>query len=170
MAFVPVLMVAGAAISAMGAIAQADAAKKSASYNAQMRTNEAKSALDQATQDANQSRIRSQHAMGSISAGYGAAGVATDEGSPLDVLAMSASNAKYDEQTIKYRANVRATGYYNEATLSRYGAKVAEGQGYMNAASSLLTGAGRAYGYNARLNNDTTPTRDSTLSELNYRN
>lgn len=149
MAFVPILFTAGAAMSAMGAIASADAAKKSANYNAQMRTNEAKAALDQAQQDAHRSRINSQHALGGITAGYGASGVATDEGSPLDVLSMSAANAKWDEQTILYRANVRATGYYNAATLDRYTGDVAEQQGYMNAASSVLTGAGRGYMANA---------------------
>jgi len=57
---------------------------------------------------------------------------------------MSQENASLDEQTILYRGRVKATGYGNEAILNRRSANMATEAGYFGAASSLLTGFGRA--------------------------
>lgn len=144
MALIPAVMMVGAGISAMGAISQANAAQASASYNATLREQDAGIALEQANRDAVQVRRAGQMAQGSALAGYGASGVATDEGSPLDVLAMSAGQAKLDEETVLYKGRLKATGYHNAAALERYSGKTAKEQGYLNAASYLIGGAGQA--------------------------
>lgn len=144
MAALPVIMMAGSALSAMGAISQANAAQASASYNAQLRENDARTATNQAGQDAAQVRREGLLAQGRAVAGYGASGVSTDEGSPLDVLAMSAGQAKLDEETVLYHGRLKATGYSQAASLERFSGKTAKEQGYLNAASYLIGGAGKA--------------------------
>jgi hypothetical protein len=141
---IPAVMVAGAALSAYGAIQQANAAKAAGSYNAAIRERDATVAMQQSQADADRVALQGKRVEGSLLANYGAAGVASDEGSPLDVLADSASQNQLDQETIKYKGRLKAMGYQGDAALSRMGAEVAEDQGPLNAASHLLTGAGRA--------------------------
>src|SRR6185503_1580161 len=115
----PIMMLAGAAISAAGAIQQANAAKAASNYNAQLKERDAAIATSQADQEAQQVRWASARAQGSLIAGYGASGVSTDTGSPLDVLANSASQAKLDEETVLYRGKLKSTGYLSDAALFR---------------------------------------------------
>lgn len=138
------VMVGGAAISAAGAYSQGQAGKAAAGYNTRLRERDAITALSQANQDAIQFSQRAQQAHGTLLAGYGASGVSTNEGSPMDALRMSAANAKYDEGAILYKGRLKATGYYDDAQLNRMAGRTAEEQGYMNSASSLLVGAGRS--------------------------
>jgi hypothetical protein len=142
-------MLAGAAISAMGAIKQAEASKAAASYNAQLRERDAGVALQQADRDAEQVRLAGRRTEGSLLAGYGASGV-TLEGSPLDVLAMSASQAKYDEETVLYKGRLKASGYDTSAVLERFGGQTAMEQGKLNASSYLISGVAQAGGYTAK--------------------
>ena len=144
MAAIPMMMMAGAGISAVGAISQANAQQAASSYNARLREVDAGVALEQADRDALQVRISGERAQGSVLAGFGASGVSTDEGSPLDVLASSASNAKLDEETVLYKGRLKASGYQSAAALERYSGDTAQKQGYMNAASYLIGGAGNA--------------------------
>lgn len=138
------VMLAGAAISAMGAVSQANAQKAAHSYNAKLLERDAIVATDQAHADSLLVQRRAAQDHGSLLAGYGASGVATDEGSPMEVLRMSVANAKLDEGTILYKGRLKATGYADSVTMERQAGRVAEQQGYLNSASYLLTGAGRA--------------------------
>jgi hypothetical protein len=140
---IPIVMMAGAAISAMGAISQANAAKATAGYNAQLRERDASVALDQSKQDAARVARRTEEAQGSLLAGYGASGV-TSDGSPLDVLRQSAAEGQLDQDTLLYRGRLKATGYADSAELDRMQGRTATEQGRWNAASQLLTGVGRA--------------------------
>ncbi len=145
MAFaLPIMMLAGAAISAYGAIQQANAQKAASSYNAALKERDATVATQQADQEAQQVRWAGARARGSVIAGYGASGIATDTGSPLDVLAMSASQAKLDEETVLYKGKLRSTGYLSDADLYKNQGTVAKQQGELSAASYLISGAGQA--------------------------
>ena len=137
------MMVAGAALSAYGAIQQGQQAKAVANYNAQLRTRDSSVALDQAAQEAQQVRWAGQRAQGTLLAGYGASGV-TSEGSPMDVLGASAAQAKLDEQTVLYRGTLKATGYQSDAALNRVQGENAVQQSQLQAASYLVSGAGQA--------------------------
>lgn len=143
------VMIAGAGVSAVGAYSQGQAGKAAATYNTQLRERDAMTALSQSNQDAIQFSQRAAQAQGSLLAGYGGAGVATDDGSPMDALRMSVANAKFDEGAILYKGRLKATGYYDDAALNRMAGRTAEEQGGMNTASSLLTGAGRAFATSA---------------------
>jgi len=140
---IPIVMIAGAAISAYGAMEQAKAGKQAATYNAQLRERDATVALDQSSQDAERFNRKYQQEQGSMLAGYGASGVGL-EGSPMDVLRMSATNAKLDEETILYKGRLKATGYHDDAFLNRMAGDTAMKQGTLNASSYLISGAGKA--------------------------
>lgn len=136
---IPILMIAGGALAAMGAMQQANAQAEASTYNAALAERNAIVARGQT--DADVAAFRQQMTLreGSLIAGYGAAGV-TEEGSPLDVLGMSAANAKRDELMIQYKGDLAGLGYRETATLNRMqGTQAIEGGNYQ-AASSLLTG------------------------------
>ena len=140
-AAIPAMMLAGTALSAYGSIQQGQAGKQAALYNASINEQNASLAHDQAQQDALQVRRNAAQAQGAAIAGYGASGV-TMEGSPLDVLASAASAAKLDEQTVLYRGKLKELGFRANATLDRMSGKTHEQQGFLNAASNILTGIG----------------------------
>lgn len=131
-----------AALQAVGAIQQGQAAKAAANYNAQVADNNAAMARAQAAENARRQRIMGAKALGSIRAGYGASGV-TLEGSPLDVLEESAMNAELDALSIEHAGLVKSLGFQNEAALDRFGGRNAARAGYMGAASALLGGGAR---------------------------
>ena len=144
----PIMMMTGAAVSAAGAIQQANQAKSAALYNATLKERDAGLALQQADRESQQVRWASARAQGGLVAGYGASGVATDTGSPLDVLAMSASQAKLDEETVLWNGKLKATGFMSGAALDRSQAKNVEQQGQLSAASYLIGGIGQSgYAY-----------------------
>ena len=140
---IPILMIAGAAMSAYGAVQQANAQKQAAQFNAKLNERNATIALDQAGADALRVRRNAAQIQGSAVAGYGASGVAL-EGSPLDVLGASAEQASLDESTVRYKGTLKAMGYHSNAELDQFAGRTAEQQGYLNSASALLTGVGRA--------------------------
>lgn len=140
---IPVLMVAGVMISAVGAMAQSKAVSTAANYNAEVASENAKNSVDQAAAQVSIQQKQARAAEGSLIASIGASGV-TMEGSPTDVLQMSVTNAALDAETIKYEGRLKATGYANQATLDRIAARTAPQQGVLTGASSLLTGAGAA--------------------------
>ena len=157
MAFLPVIAavasVAAGAVGAVGAIQQANSAKASANYNAQVQENNAKvaernrtMALDQTESEANQKQREIRRTLSTIRANYGKSGLDM-AGSALDVLEDSAIEGALDVQTIRYQGDVRAQGYTDEAIAQRNGAELsrmnakAQGKaGAIGAASSLLGG------------------------------
>jgi len=123
----------------MGAQAQGQSAAAAQQYNADIAGRNAGLARDAAAHDAAVQERQSRMAFGSMRAAYGASGV-TVEGSPMDVLQMSMTNAERDRQQILYRGELKALGYEDTRTLSLYGAESAKSQADWATASSLLTG------------------------------
>ncbi len=138
-AALPILKVAATAAAALSALSQASAASSQANYNAQVADRNAGVARDQAARDAEAQGRRARQVLGAARAGFGASGV-TSEGSPLDVLMNSASNAEMDRQNILYKGELRAIGYSDTAALERSRAKAAEKEGLVGAASAIITG------------------------------
>lgn len=138
---IPFVMMAGAVISAVGAVQAGKAQSAAASYNAQQNESDAKAVLDQSLFDAGRFRVQANKHEGSMIAQLGVTGGA--EGTE-SILADSASNARLDEELIKYEGRVRAIGFYNSATLDRFRAKTAVDQSYLKGAAALLSGAGQA--------------------------
>ena len=140
----PITILAGmSAVSglmgAMGAQAQGQAAASAQEFNAEIAGRNAGLARESAQYDAAIQERQSRMQLGAMRAAYGASGVRA-EGSALDVLEMSATNAKRDYNAILYKGELKALGYEDTKTLSLYGAESAKTQADWATASSLLTG------------------------------
>lgn len=136
------VMLAGTALQATGAIAQGNAARGAHNYNAEANEQNARVAQEQAAIDAWRVSQRGRQSEGDLRAGIGASGGSIEES--IDVLRMSIAHAKLDEETVRYQGLVQATGLRSNAALSRQAGAIAQRTGYLNAASSILTGAGQA--------------------------
>ena len=126
----PITILAGmSAVSglmgALGAQAQGQAAASAQEFNAEIAGRNAQLARESAQYDADIQERQSRMHLGTIRAAYGASGVRA-EGSALDVLEMSATNAKRDYNAILYKGELKALGYEDTKTLSLYGAKSAK--------------------------------------------
>jgi hypothetical protein len=140
---IPVMMLAGTAISAMGAMSQANAQVASSNFNAQINQRNATLATQQATVEAERVARQGELAQGRMRAALGASGLTVD-GSALDALADSAAQAQLDVETVKYRGRLAAMGYHDNVALDRLAGRTAREQGTLRTASEVLTGVGRA--------------------------
>lgn len=138
------MMIAGTAISAIGAIRAGQAQAAAANYNAQVAERNAFISRDQAAADEQRQRIQARRKLGAMRAAYGASGISL-EGSPLDVLEDSAAEAELDALTIRYKGEIGAMGYEAEAGAQRARAQNAKTESYYNAGAALLTGASNYY-------------------------
>lgn len=131
---------ASAAVSAVGSIKQGQAQADAANYNAAIAAQNATIAQQQGVAAVEAQRRDSARAIGRMKALYGASGVQSDSGSPVDVLADSASMAELDALTTQYNYRLKALGYENQAELDRSNAKNARTSSYLNAASQVMNG------------------------------
>lgn len=107
---------------------------------------------------ANEGQIRQQQTsqqIGKVRANYAAAGVAVDEGSPLDTVEDTARSGAMDALIIRDNANrrafgfeqqaysdrVRGQGYGEQATLDTFSGQAARSAGDIRATSSILGAA-----------------------------
>jgi hypothetical protein len=146
MAISAVAAVAGTAVSAMAAENRGKTESNIANYNAQVSRNNAISTNQAAAVAADQQNQQHRRQIASGIAAAGASGVDPNSGSPLEVVADLAGQAKLDEELGLWQARERAKGYGNQATLDVYSGRAAASAGTLNAASSLLSGAGRVAG------------------------
>lgn len=137
----PVLMFGGMALSALGGIQQAQTAKAAGRYNQQIAERNAAIARDQTAAEITRQQRAARRARGAARAAYGASGV-TIEGSPLDVLEDSATEAELDTLTLKYRGELRAQGYEQAGDMARFEGDRAARAGWTRAAGTLLSSYG----------------------------
>jgi hypothetical protein len=122
-------------MSFFGNIIQGQGQKLSADYNAQIGLQNATIAEQQSTSASEAQQRDASRKIGAATAAYGASGVQTDSGSPLDVLAESARNATLDNLTLKYNYALKAQGLRNQAALSETEGEYASTASILNAAS-----------------------------------
>lgn len=132
----PILKVAGILMNGQS---QASADK----YNASIAEQNSTGALEQAQASAIIQQETAKRQIGATVAAYGASGIAM-EGTPLDVLANSASVAERDRQTVLYKGQLQAAGYQDQAQLDRAAASNALTQSWFSAAGSLADDASKA--------------------------
>ena len=162
------IAIAGAVFSAISSIQQGQAAKAQGEYNAAVAQRNAGIARDQAGRDAEAQQRHSYRVLGAARAAYGASWI-TSEGSPMDVLESSAMEAELDRQNILYKGNLRAMGYEETAALDVSRGTSAERQSYAQAGSSLLMGAGKAYGYEQAKKTAQRGQRGYQIGDYDYR-
>ena len=160
MAFLPVvLMAASAAVSAIGAIKQGQAASASykssanaARYNAEVSTQNAHAA--EAAASANELAMRRQNdqRMGAMRALAAESGGFT--GTNLTLLDQSASAMELDALNTRYRGQIQSRGLLAEANLDEYQAKAAQTNagyamtgGYLGAAAGALGSVSNYYNF-----------------------
>lgn len=146
---IPFMMYAAAAVAAVSAIKQGQAAQAAATFNAIS----SKQSAAQARADALAQSIQIQRdnvlRLGNIRAGAGAGG-GTGEGSVLDVVADVAAQGELQRQWSIYQGESRARGFVNTANLDVMQGRNAAEAGYMSAGTALL-GAGQGVQAQQRL-------------------
>lgn len=146
MAFAPmVFMAISTAMSVASAISSAQQQKDAAEYNRKVAENQATSARQVAGARAEQQTRAAQRQMGKMEAAYSASGVSM-EGSALDMLQQSASEAELDRLTLIHTGELQAAGHDATAELERVRGKNAMQQGYMKAGSALFGGMSKMAG------------------------
>jgi hypothetical protein len=139
-------------MSFIGTLMGGEASAMSSEYNASIARQNAAIAQQQgqAAMEAQQRTYR--RAVGAGLAAYGASGVQSDSGSPLDVLADSARMAELDRLTIGYNAKLKAIGLEQNAVMDTMSAKTARTASYFQAADQaanayMAGGAGKIPGF-----------------------
>lgn len=140
-----VLSILSTVFSAVGSLMQADSKADASEYNAKIAQQNAAMATQQAEADAAEQKRDTVRKLGAMRAGYGASGVAF-EGSPLDILAQSASDAEMDRLNIIYKGKVRAAGYDANAELYESNAENERNAGLVGAGRSVVLGLDKTRG------------------------
>lgn len=166
MAALPVAAIAGwataatAVIAAYGAYQSGKATEASyrsqqnaAEYNATIERQNATTARQQAGAREEAQRRQARQILGEQRAALSQSGVGLS-GSAADVYGQSAANAELDALNIRYEGELGARGLLAQSQLTSYegrvagmNAKSAKRAGKMDAASALLTGGAKSYGY-----------------------
>ena len=135
-------------MSAMGSIMQmqgqmqaADAAKRTADYNANLADMQAKDAINRGNIEAEKQRMKTQQIAGAQRAAMGSSGAQVDSGSFGDILLDTSTMGEKDAQSIRTNALRQAWGLESQASMDRYEGAVKRDAGYGQATGTLLTGA-----------------------------
>lgn len=136
--------VAGAAVSAYGAVKQGQYAKASSEYNAQIAQRDALAAQQKAEYDAETSERKFKSLIGRQRALYAKAGVDITTGSPLLMMSLQAEEAERDRQAILYSGKTAAQSDIDRMNLFKFQGGAAETAGYISGGSTFLTGLANA--------------------------
>lgn len=136
--------IGGTALSVFGQIQQGQAAAEAA--NAQARLAEAEGqARREAAKDEGLKLSRERAEMiDQQKATYGAAGIDISSGTPLDVMARTASEYERDIGYTGIKADQDMWRASNEASILRWQGRQAKYAGWLGAGSTLLSGFGKA--------------------------
>ncbi|OPL13591.1 MAG: hypothetical protein AVO39_10350 [delta proteobacterium MLS_D] len=137
---VAAMTAASTAVTAYSAIQQGQAQKDMAEYNAAVARANADAAVEAAAHEELQTREEARRLRGRMMALYGKSGI-TMEGSPLEVMADAAAEEELDVWAIRKTGSTKAARARSEAELSLMEGKARETSGYLQAGSSLLSGA-----------------------------
>lgn len=155
-----ILAIGSTVIGAAGAIQQGQATAAASRYNSQvgemnatLADRRAKDAVERGENEEQRKRQEVAKIKGAQVAAMAANGVDVGFGSPLDTMVDTAVLGELDALTIRtnayresYEHRVDGVNKRAGAELDRMKASSAETAGYLNAAGTVLTGAGKAYG------------------------
>lgn len=152
--------IAGTAISAMGAIQQANATASAERYNEQVARNNAQTAeanqhdaMRRAQGEIDKVRLKQGQLAGKQTVAMAANGVDLASGSPLDILGDTAMMGEMDALTAKNNSDrearnfeVQKNNFLDEANLHSMKASSARSAGTLAAVGTALTGLGSVSG------------------------
>jgi hypothetical protein len=135
-----------AAVAAIGQMTQGEGQGRA--MNIQGDLAQANATNTRATTYANEDTQRRQNTMrmGEVRASAAQSGFDASTGSLATLQTKSAGELELDALTNRYKGQLQAMSFDNEAASLRYGAKAARRQGYLNAAGVLTASAGQAFG------------------------
>ena len=142
---IEIALIAGAAVSAVGAIKQGQAAKQQGGLQARILTQQATSEREQAAGREEDFRRNQSRVLASRRAALGASGVDPSTGSPLAVSEDFAGEVELQAQRIRAGGEVRGTRLEQQAALQRLSGRQAATAGFLRGGSLLLSGAGRTF-------------------------
>lgn len=145
--YAALMAASGAAVSAVGAIRQGQAASNAANFNAALAKQNVDVAEGQSVAASDMQQRDAARRIGAATAAYGASGVQMADGSPADVLSDSARQATLDNLTLKYNYKLKGLGYQAQASLDSANAENSRTASYFNAAGSMLSGGSKVAGF-----------------------
>lgn len=128
-------------VKAFGSILGGEGNAQAAEYNAAIARQNAAIAREQGVAAADAQWRNAERTIGAMKASFGASGIQSDNGSPLEAIMDSARMATLDNLTTKYNYELKAVGFENQATLEGMKAKTSRTSGVLNAFASM----GQAY-------------------------
>jgi hypothetical protein len=134
----------GSFISAKGSRDEGIAKSTAYKYNAAINEQNAVAARIKSDWEEEQSRERTRKLLGTQRALYAKAGVDLSSGSPLLVLAETASEGEEEAQYIKWGGDVAVAEQKNQATLNRFYAKASKKAGNTAMWADVAQGVGGA--------------------------
>lgn len=144
------LMIASAAMQAVGSIAQGNAANAAAQANANALNQQAEAENRAAGMREEQQRRQNRQFLGTQRAALAQAGIGVD-GSAYDIARQSAINAELDALNIRYEGQLRAKGLRDQATVTRFEGRQARTAGFLGAGAAILGGVTNYAGVKAGL-------------------
>lgn len=147
--------IAGAGVSAYGAIQSGNATKSAANYQAAVAKNNqvvaeqnAEGAIDAGEAKSQATALKGRAVGGQIKANQAGAGINVNEGSAVDVQEAQGEQSQLDVETVLHNADLSAYGYrvqgqnYGaEAVLDKATGTNAQEAGYLKAGGGLLSSA-----------------------------
>lgn len=160
-----VTSIAGVGLTAIGMVAQAQAAQQNAKaqqqayeYNAAVARNNAIAAEQQASADAERIRRRYRQTIGKQRAAAAGLGLLAGGGSFEDVQYDSLLQGELDAMNRQYQGEIEANRFRNEAQLQTFYGQTAIQRGRSEATGALLGGASQIVGQVGELANRYAPT------------
>jgi hypothetical protein len=139
------LTLASTAVSAYGQYQQGQQQAQAAEYNAAVARQQAEASREAGKLEAARIRKQKERLTGRQRAMYAKAGV-TMEGSPMEVMLDSATDAEMDALITEYNYETQARQAGSQASMSQWRAGVYERTGTQRAGATLLQGVSTAYG------------------------
>lgn len=139
------ISVIGAAVSAASQYQAGQSQKEAANYNARMQERAANDALNRGAIEASQVKDKTRRLISAQIAASGAAGFDSSTGTNLDLSTEAAGFGELDALKTINNSQRQAAGMSAQANLDRFQGAAASRAGTMNAAGTLLSGAGSAY-------------------------
>lgn len=134
-----IALVAGS-VKGFGSILGGESNAQADEYNAAVAQQNATIARQQGQVAADAQWRSAERSFGSMVANYGASGVQSDNGSPVDALAESVRMATLDNLTTKYNYELKAVGFENQAQLDKMKAQTSRTSGVLNGIASVGQG------------------------------
>ena len=137
----PALFAASSGLSAIGSLVQGSEQGEALDFKSSLLAQNAQTAREEGRAEFLRFRRKARKAQGATKAAYAGAGVALDQGSPLDVLAEQDATLEEEARLILYKAASRSRDFMVQSIIAGEEADSARAAGSFGAVSSLLGGA-----------------------------